>query len=63
MRGIIVNCKTGKTDTIDDGLPMPDMVPDVELTGINLVEASQKLQEIDHLKARVDALEAAQPKN
>jgi len=62
MRGIIVNCKTGKTETIDDGLPMPDIVPDVELTGIDLEVASQKLQELDHLKARVDVLEAAQSK-
>jgi hypothetical protein len=57
MKGIIVDCKTGKITEIDDGLPRPESPSYVEPTGVDLADLARKLSEIDELKARIENLE------
>ena len=57
MKGIRVDCSIREIEEIDDGLPMPEYPPYVEPEGLDLVEAAQKLEEIDALKVRIEKLE------
>jgi len=59
MKGIIVDCKTGKVKEIYDSLPLPEMPPYIEPKGIDLAEVAQKMGEIDELKVKVSDLEKA----
>jgi hypothetical protein len=57
MKGIKVDCKTGKITEIDDGLPSPEPPPYIEPKGIDLAVLTQKLEEVEKLKSRVEKLE------
>ena len=58
MKGIVIDCKTGKMKEVNDGLPMPEFLPYTEPEGIDLVEVAQKLKELDIIKADVEQLKA-----
>lgn len=45
MKGIIVNCKTGKATKIDDGKPMPIAQPYDEPEGVDLKEVAKMLKD------------------
>jgi hypothetical protein len=63
MKGVIVDCKTGKVREIDDGFPMPEYTtPEPELKSLDLAEVAQKLKEFDQLKAEFSELKKAMSK-
>ena len=53
VRRIIIDCKTGKTKEIEDGLSLPEFLPIVEFEGLDLALAKAKLDELDELKAKI----------
>jgi hypothetical protein len=57
MKGITYDCKTGKQETIDDGLPMPKPPPYVEPVGVDLIKVAEAIKKVDELDRRVKALE------
>lgn len=44
MKGLVVNCKTGETKTIDDGQPFPQFLPPIELTIVDLVDLKRLIE-------------------
>lgn len=63
MKGIVVDCKTGKTEEVDDGLPMPEMRPFSEPEGVDLQVVAQKLKEFDELKAELEEIKKGREPN
>ena len=49
MKGIVVDCETGKTEEVDDGEPFPEYLIQKELTEVDLREVKKLL---DYFKKR-----------
>ena len=49
MKGIVVDCETGKTEEVDDGEPFPECPIREERTGVDLREVKKLL---DYFKKR-----------
>lgn len=45
MKGIVVNCKTGKVRKVDDGLPFPETPLEPEKEGVDLDKVSKMLKD------------------
>ncbi len=58
MKGIVVDCKTGKQEMVDDGLPMPKPPTYILPVGVDLNEVAEAIKKVDALDDRLKALEA-----
>lgn len=63
MRGIVVNCKTGKTKVVDDGKPMPPPPQDLPAVEVDLAVVSEKLKQIDQNTADIAAIRDTLPRS
>lgn len=59
MKGIVIDCKTGKLRSADDGLPMPPAPAIVLNKGVDLERIQPAVDKVTDLEARVIKLEGA----
>jgi hypothetical protein len=59
MKGIVVDCKTGKVQQVDDGLPPPPFTPPPPPHTLDLDQVAGAIKKVDELDSRVKALEKA----
>lgn len=63
MKHVIVNCKTGKTETVDDGLPDiprpydPSKIPP-EPVWLDIAETSKVIKDLKNARVEIDILKS-----
>jgi hypothetical protein len=49
MKGIIADCKTGRIELIEDGLPDRELAPMPERESLDIIQANQAIRKINDM--------------